>query len=65
MLLRKACKRFDLLGKTVTDFMHDTLKQKYNSNKWMKTFAPVLAATFGVTLLAQFFFGKKDADIKA
>lgn len=61
----RACERFDLLGKTPNDFIHDTLKQKFNSNKWMKTFAPILAVTFGVTLLSQFFFGKKDPDIKA
>ncbi len=61
----RACKRFDLLGKTVTDFVHDTLKQKANSNKWVKAFAPILATTFGITLVSQFFFGKKDPDIKA
>ena len=61
----RACERFDLLGKTVTDFFHDTIKQKANSKKWMKIFAPILAATYGVTVLAQFFFGKKDSDIKA
>lgn len=62
---KRACERFDLLGKSPNDFLHDTLKQKYNSNKWMKMFAPVLAATFGVTVIAQFFFGKKDSDIKS
>lgn len=62
---RRACKRFNLLGKAPNDFLHDTLKQVYNSRKWMKTFAPILAGTFGLTLLAQFFFGKKDKDIKA
>jgi len=61
----RASKRFDLLGKTPADFLHDTLKQKANTNKWMKIFAPVLAATFAVTVGAQFFFGKKDSDIKA
>lgn len=62
---KRARKRFDVLGKAPSDFFHDAIKQKYNSSKWMKMFAPVLAGTFGVTLLAQFFFGKKDADIKA
>ena len=62
---QRACKRFDLLGKAPSELLNDALKQKYNSNKWMKTFAPILGATFGATLLAQFFFGKKDADIKA
>ena len=62
---RRASKRFNLLGKAPNDFLHDTLKQVYNSRKWMKTFAPILAGTFGLTLLAQFFFGKKDKDIKA
>ncbi len=61
----RASKRFDLLGKAPTDLLHDTLKQKFNSNKWLKTFAPILGVTYGVTLLAQFFFGKKDPDVKA
>lgn len=62
---QRACKRFDLLGKATSDFFHDTVKQMYNSNKWMKTFAPILAGTFALTVAAQFFFGKKDDDIKA
>jgi hypothetical protein len=61
----RASKRFDLLGKAPTDLLHDTLKQKFNSGKWLKTFAPILGVTYGVTLLAQFFFGKKDPDVKA
>jgi hypothetical protein len=61
----RASKRFDLVGKPVNEFLHDSLKEKSNANKWMKRFAPVLAATFGITVLSQFFFGKKDTDIKA
>lgn len=61
----RASRRFDLLGKAPSDLLHDTLKQKYNTNKWTKMFAPVLAATFAVTVGAQFLFGKKDPDIKA
>ena len=61
----RACKRFDLLGKATSELFHDTIKQAYNSRKWMKTFAPILGITTGITLLAQFFFGKKDPDIKA
>lgn len=62
---KRACKRFDLLGKAPSELLNDALKQKYNSNKWMKIFAPILGVTFGATVLAQFFFGKKDPDIKA
>ena len=62
---QRACKRFDLLGKAPSELLHDAMKQKFNSNKWMKIFAPILGVTFGTTLLAQFFFGKKDPDIKA
>ncbi|MCR5265042.1 MAG: hypothetical protein K6E29_00430 [Cyanobacteria bacterium RUI128] len=61
----RACKRFDLLSKATSELFHDSVKQIYNSRKWMKTFAPILGITTGVTLLAQFFFGKKDPDIKA
>ncbi|GEM_PF-3078462 len=61
----KANDVFDLLGKTTNDFFHDTIKQVSNSKKWMKTFAPILGGTFLATVAAQFFFGKKDPDIKA
>ena len=61
----RACKRFNLLGKAPKELLQDSLKQMYNSKKWMKMFAPVLATTFGLTVLAQFFFGKKDDDIRA
>lgn len=61
----RAAKRFDLLGKAPSELLYDTLKQKNNSKQWMKVFAPILAATFGITVGAQFFFGKKDPDIKA
>lgn len=61
----RASKRFDLLGKAPNDLLHDTLKQKFNSKKWLKTFAPILGVTYGLTVLAQFFFGKKDPDVKA
>ena len=61
----RACERFDLLGKSLTDMFHDTVKQKSNSAKWMKTFAPALGILYGVTVLSQIFFGKKDPDIKA
>lgn len=56
---------FDLVGKSPSEFFFDTAKQKYNTGKWMKTFKPILAATFVGTVAAQFLFGKKDADIKA
>lgn len=62
---QRAAKRFDLLGKATSELFHDTIKQAYNSKKWMKTFAPILGITTAVTVLAQFFFGKKDPDIKA
>lgn len=61
----RANKLFDLLGKAPSELFNDAIKQKYNSNKWMKVFAPILGVTFGATVIAQFFFGKKDADIKA
>lgn len=56
---------FDLVGKAPSEFFFDTAKQKYNTGKWLKTFKPILAATFIGTIGAQFLFGKKDADIKA
>ena len=62
---QRACKRFDLLGKSTTEFFYDTIKQKANTKKWVKIFAPILGVTYVATLGAQFLFGKKDKDIKA
>lgn len=56
---------FDLVGKAPSELFFDSAKQKFNTGKWMKTFKPILATTFAATVLAQFFFGKKDSDIKA
>lgn len=61
----KASAIFDLVGKTPSEMFFDTAKQKFNTAKWMKTFKPILGITVAGTLLAQFFFGKKDPDIKA
>ena len=61
----KASAIFDLVGKTPSGMFFDTAKQKCNTAKWMKTFKPILGVTVAGTLLAQFFFGKKDPDIKA
>ncbi|MCD8377438.1 MAG: hypothetical protein LUB59_01470 [Candidatus Gastranaerophilales bacterium] len=62
---QRACKRFDLLGKAPSDLLHDAIKQKSNTKKWTKMFAPLLAATFAVTVGAQFLFGSKKSDFKA
>lgn len=56
---------FDLVGKAPSELFFDSAKQKFNTGKWMKTFKPILAATFIGTVAAQFLFGKKDPDIKA
>jgi WD40 repeat protein len=61
----KASAIFDLVGKTPSEMFFDTAKQKANTAKWMKTFKPLFGLTLAGTLLAQFFFGKKDPDIKA
>ena len=56
---------FDMIGKSTNKFFHDTIIQKANNKKWMKTFAPILGVTFAATVGAQFLFGKKDSDIQA
>ena len=59
-----AYKRFDMIGKATSKFFHDTITQKANTKKWVKTFAPILGITYLATVGAQFLFGGKDKDIK-
>lgn len=49
---------FELLGAATDQVVHNYCKQTYNTKQWLKTFGTAGAALLGVTVLAQFFFGK-------
>ena len=50
--------KFLLTGIAPDEFFFKSGKQFFNSNKWFKIFSTFGAALLGVTVLAQFFFGK-------
>jgi hypothetical protein len=64
--MKKLCSnsrsRFNNLGQTLDDFVNSIAKQKFNSGKWLKTFSTAGAVLLGVTVAAQFFFGKGSTE---
>ena len=50
--------KFLLTGIATDELFFKTFQQQYNTNKWLKIFGTIGAVTLGVTVLAQFFFGK-------
>lgn len=50
--------KFLLTGIATDELFFKAGQQAYNTNKWLKIFGTIGAATLGVTVLAQFFFGK-------
>lgn len=56
--------RFLMVGVTPDELMEKLFKQSFNTNKWVKTFGVAGAALLGVTVGAQFFFGKLDPNQK-
>ena len=50
--------KFLKVGMTPEEMLHKTIKETFNTKKWLKTFGSIGAALLGVTVLAQFFFGK-------
>lgn len=53
--------KFLLLGVAPDEMMTKTVQQSYNSQKWGKTFGTVGAVLTGLTVAAQFLFGKGKA----
>lgn len=53
--------KFLLLGVAPDEMMTKTVQQSYNSQKWGKTFGTVGAVLTGLTVVAQFLFGKGKA----
>ena len=50
--------KFLRVGMAPDQMLHGTVKEVFNTRQWLKTFGGVGAALLGVTVLAQFFFGK-------
>lgn len=46
------------IGMTPEQFIHNPVKQIYNTRKWLKMFGGIGAGLLGITVLSQFFFGK-------
>ncbi len=53
--------KFLLLGVAPDEMMTKTIQQSYNTQKWGKTFGGVAAVLTGLTVAAQFLFGKGKA----
>ena len=49
---------FNLVGAAMDEVVSNYGKQAYNTRKWMNIFAPAGATLLGITVLAQFFFGR-------
>ena len=50
--------KFLRMGMSPDQMLHHVVKERYNTKTWLKMFGGFGAALFGVTVLAQFFFGK-------
>lgn len=61
---KTAVAKFNKIACTPADMLRNALKQKYNSNKWFRTFATIGAIVFAGTVASQFAFGKKDSTIQ-
>lgn len=56
--------KFLLTGIATDELFYKAGQQAYNTNKWLKIFGTIGAVTLGVTVLAQFFFGKTKSPEK-
>ena len=50
--------KFLRVGMPPDQMFHGTIKELFNTRQWLKTFGGFGAGLLGVTVLAQFFFGK-------
>ena len=55
--------RYRAQGKNPVEFLNQGLKNSYNSNKWLRMFGGLFIGVFSLSVIAQFFFGKKDSTI--
>lgn len=61
---KTAVEKFNKIACTPENLLYKALKQKYNSNKWFKTFATIGGIVLAGTVASQFAFGRKDSTIQ-
>ena len=49
---------FETIGAATDEIVHNYCKQTYNTDKWLKMFGTTGAVLLGLTVFAQFFFGR-------
>ena len=57
----KSYKQFLLMGMAPDQMFSTTMKEMFNTKKWLKMFGGFGAGLLGITVLSQFFFGKMKA----
>ncbi len=57
----KSFRQFLLMGMAPDQMFSTTMKEMFNTRKWLKMFGGFGAGLLGVTVLIQFFFGKMEA----
>ena len=57
---KTAFEKFNKIACTPDNMLYNALKQKFNSNKWLRMWTTVGSIVLGVTLASQFAFGKQD-----
>ena len=62
---KTAVEKFNKVACTPDNMLYNALKQKFNSNKWLRMWTTVGSIVLGVTLASQFAFGKQDKTAQA
>lgn len=62
---KTAVEKFNKIACTPDNMLYNALKQKFNSNKWLRMWTTVGSIVLGVTLASQFAFGKQDKTAQA
>lgn len=61
---KTAVEKFNKIACTPDNMLYNALKQKFNSNKWLRMWTTVGSIVLGVTLASQFAFGKQDKSVQ-
>ena len=54
-----------MIGCSPEQMLSNTVKQMFNTRKWLKIFGGFALGLFAVTVVSQFFFGKMEDRRKA
>lgn len=55
--------RYRVQGKNILEFAEQGAKRLHNSGRWLRSFGGLFVGVWSASILAQFFFGKKDDTI--